>query len=369
MRIRNTIAPTHTHEDERRDKDSALKQSSHTRMRQWPDSIEMAKKNKLESRKKVFFEKEFEKRKVDEEERKFQEIQKHMVVERANKLLFEAQDPVKSFHSKLLLSDVHKERDYQQEIKERQREIERRIEANNIEMEEQQIREYDIKEMKKQEEEKRKKEHQLNVINNQFEDFKIKKIKEYQDYIIEGEMVKLAAKKGLEDDKKKEEERRMKAKLQQKQFEEGNKQLLKMKEDVRNKEKEEIKKIEEYAIKKQQMVDLRKRKEEEKFKEKQDRRQKMLDKQIEYLTQLKNREDEILDKQVKEAEEKKTAAEVAKKKKWQEMKKQMDENREYQIARKKHIKDMEKKEDKEFIESWKDKMGQLVSIQYLLLII
>ena len=57
-------------------------------------------------------------------------------------------------------------------------------------------------------------------------------------------------------------------------------------------EKEEEKKIEYFAIKKQEMVDLRKMKEDEKFKDKQNRRQKMIDKQIEYLDSIKNKENE-----------------------------------------------------------------------------
>ena len=57
MRIRNTIVPPINDEDERKAFDSTLKAVSLQKTRNWPDSIEMAKKNKLESRKKVFFEK------------------------------------------------------------------------------------------------------------------------------------------------------------------------------------------------------------------------------------------------------------------------------------------------------------------------
>jgi hypothetical protein len=49
---------------------------------------------------------------------------------------------------------------------------------------------------------------------------------------------------------------------------------------------------------------LRKDKEEQKFTEKQMTRQKLIDKQIENLSKIKNRENEILNKQVAEAEEK-----------------------------------------------------------------
>jgi len=67
---------------------------------------------------------------------------------------------------------------------------------------------------------------------------------------------------------------------------------------------EELKKIEEFAIKRQQFADFKKRKEEERFQEKQNSLQKIIDKQILYLAQLKSREDEILGKHKQEAEKK-----------------------------------------------------------------
>lgn len=67
---------------------------------------------------------------------------------------------------------------------------------------------------------------------------------------------------------------------------------------------EELKKIEDFAIKKQQLEDFKKRKEEERFQEKQNSIQKIIDKQILYLAQLKSREDEILGKHKQEAEKK-----------------------------------------------------------------
>ena len=145
LRIRNTIIPPEKEEDERKRLDQDYKSISQSKMRQWPDSIDMAKKNKLESRKKVFFEKEMEKRKIDDEERKFQEMQKKIVIEKANKLLFEAQDPVKAFNSKMLLSDVLKERDYQKEITIRKQECENDIQRKWLELDKENIRESDHK--------------------------------------------------------------------------------------------------------------------------------------------------------------------------------------------------------------------------------
>ena len=68
------------------------------------------------------------------------------------------------------------------------------------------------------------------------------------------------------------------------------------------------------------MVDLRKRREAEKFKDKQEKRQKMIDKQIENLNTIKNKDDEILSHQIKDAEEKKMKELEEKKKRLDELK-------------------------------------------------
>jgi hypothetical protein len=360
MRIKNTILTTGQEQDERKNIDARLKQISQIKAKQWPDSIEMAKKTRLESRQKIFFEKELEKRKIDDEEKKFQEMQKKIIVEKANKLLFEQQDAVKSFNSKLLYSDVLKERDIQKEIQDRKKDTERHIENKWYELEQEKMKEFDMKGILKQEEEKEKKKEQINAINGQFHEFKIRKVKEYQDRVVEGEIIKIAAKRALEEEKRKEEERRTKAKHQQDEFKRANENLKIQKDIKKQQEKEEEKRIEEFAVKKQQMIDLRKRKEIENFQNKQGERQKLIDRQIEHLKQIKNKEEEILAKQVKEAEEKRNKELEEKEKRRNEMQRRIDETREYQIRRKREIKEQEREEDKEFVEIWKEKMKQLV---------
>jgi hypothetical protein len=68
------------------------------------------------------------------------------------------------------------------------------------------------------------------------------------------------------------------------------------------------------------MVDLRKNKEEEKFKDKQNKRQRMYDKQCEYLDSIKNVEVEMLANQVKQVEEKRAKELEEKNRKLDELK-------------------------------------------------
>lgn len=307
LRIQNTIVPDDyqkRQDENRKAYDEKLKEISKVRMRKWPDSIEMSKKNKLDERKQLFYKKEEERRKIDEEERKFQELEKKMVVDRANKMYFEGQDAVKSFNSKLMVADAMKEREYQVEIKRKKEEVEKDWENMHLQQMYQNMIEFDKKEEEKVLEEQAKKHHRMGIVNQQLKDAKIKRIKEYQDRVIEGEVIKKRAREEVEEQKQKEIEKLKKIERMNKEFVEDNIKLEKIREQNRVKEALELKKIEEFAIKKEEMDNLRKRKEEEKFQEKQRQRQQIIDKQIEYLKNLKSNQDAILAKHIKEAEEK-----------------------------------------------------------------
>lgn len=307
MRIQNTIVPSNQEKincNNRKDYDDKLKNTSKARMREWPDSIEMSKKKKIEERKQAFFKLEEEKRRIDEEEKKYQELQNKLVVDRANRMFFEGQDAVKSFNSKLLVADALKEREYQKDIKKRKQEIEKEIEEEHLNRLHQQIVDYDQKEFEKELEDKSKRDYRMQVVNQQLKEAKIKKIKEFQDNVIEGEIIKKRARDEVEEQRQKEIEKKKHIEQMNKEFLEANIELEKLKEQKRVKDQLEEKKIEEFSIKKQEMVEMRKRKEEEKFHEKQRQRQKIIDKQVEYLKNIKDKQDEILAKHVKEAEEK-----------------------------------------------------------------
>jgi hypothetical protein len=97
VRMRNTIIPPSKDDDDRKKHDHNLKTLCDSKVKKWPDSVDMAKMTKLDTRKKIFFEKEMDKRRIDEEERKFQEREKKLIIDKASKKMFENQDPVKHY--------------------------------------------------------------------------------------------------------------------------------------------------------------------------------------------------------------------------------------------------------------------------------
>jgi len=85
----------------------------------------------------------------------------------------------------------------------------------------------------------------------------------------------------------------------------------------------------------------------------------MIQRQAEYLAQLKNREDEILTKQVAEAEEKaKKVFEEAEAKRAQ-LKEQIERSRKHQVEKRKAEKASYVQEEKDFTEFWKARNDEL----------
>ena len=158
----------------------------------------------------------------------------------------------------------------------------------------------------------------------------------------------------------KELEKKEKAMYIQQEFVEANMEVKRQKELLKERNREEERKIEEFAITKEQMLDLKKKKEKERNIEKQAVRQKMIEKQTEYLRNLKSRENEILDKQQREVEDKKQKLLDEKTKRLNDLKSQIDDHANAQKKRKFETVIKEKTEDKAFVECWKDRMGELV---------
>lgn len=355
MRIQHEIIPSRSEEENRKERDMKLKTQSQFKISKWDNSS----KTQYPSEKERFIADELRRRQIDELEAQYQAHEKDKIIRKGKQNLFEAKDDIKAFNATLLHSDVLKEREFQQEISKKKKEIEKAIDKKYDKVLKKQLEDYDLKEQIKWEEEQEKKADQMAIINEQLQESKIKNIKDYQEKAVEGILIKESIKRGLEEDKKKEEEIEQKKKEQRDQFVKANEDLEKHKKAKIQKEKEADRKIEEFAIKKQQMEDMRKRVEKEKFDEKQRQKQKIIEDQSERLSEIKEREEQILNKQIKEAEQKKEMEEEIKQKRIKELKSQMEENR--RSKREKNQKQKEKmlREEKEFIDSWKERMKQL----------
>ena len=149
MRIQNEINPLNSELENRKAYNNKLRMLSQMKSKNWADSLEMKKKNRFELEKKRFLEEEERKRLIDLEEKKYKDIKDGQILQKAQKNLFNEQDPVKTFNMKLMYCDILKERDYQKEIKQRKKEINNIIEKQFFEMDKKRSEEMAKKEAKK----------------------------------------------------------------------------------------------------------------------------------------------------------------------------------------------------------------------------
>ena len=166
MRIQNEINPVNSEFENRKAYNSRLKGLSQTKSKYWPDSIEMKKKNRYEFEKKRFLEEEERKRRIDLEEKKYKDLENDQFLKRAQKVLFDEQDPVKTFNMKLMYCDILKERDYQKEIKKRKQEINNAIEKQFFDIDKKRMEEMDKIEKEKELKEQEKKKQRMKMNNN-----------------------------------------------------------------------------------------------------------------------------------------------------------------------------------------------------------
>lgn len=296
MRIQNEINPINAEYENRKAYEKKLKKLSIAKSKNWKDSLEMKKKNEFEMAKKRFLEDERRRRQLDEEEKKYQNMQNDIIIQKARRQLFEEQDAVKSFNSKLLFVDTLKERDYQKEIFNRKKQLNDMINQRFYENQKKKLDEYDKKmEMKKLLEEEKRKER-MKIMKEQLQESKIKIIQDYQERLVEGRLMKLNMEKAVEEDKRMAELKEKQKKQIQKEYFEANERLKQEREAQKEKELAEEKKIELFAFKKQQRDDLRKKVEDQKIKDKLDMHQKMIDVQLNNLLKIQKEKEEAFNR-------------------------------------------------------------------------
>ena len=363
MRIQNEINPINAEYENRKAYEKKLKKLSIAKAKNWKDSLEMKKKNEFEMAKKRFLNDELRRRQLDEEEKKYQNAQNDIIIQKARRQLFEEQDAVKSFNSKLLFCDTLKERDYQKEISDRKKQINEMMNKRFLENEKKKMDEYDKKiELKKILEEEKRKEI-MNAMREQLQESKIKIIQDYQERMVEGRLMKINMQKALEEEKKLAELKEQRKKQMQKEYFEANERLKKEKKLKEEKELAEEKKIELFAIKKQQRDDLRKKVEDQKIKDKLDMHQKLIDLQLNNLMKIEKEKEEAFNRAIeansKQKDEKDEELQRLNQQKKNKILQEIKENMLNSKKEKEEKRLKEKQDDLNYIEEFKKKLAFL----------
>ncbi len=362
MRIKNSVnVPTTEDADAKKLQRKTMHEIAQTKVKNWPNTIDTLRKKKEDDKIKKLRDEEIKRREIDAKEAAYQHQLRKAAVERANEMLYQQQDQVKAFNSKMMLSDVLQERDAQLQINAKKKEIHKAIEKEYVEQDKEQMAVYDEKEKAKAEEDQKKKAHNAAVIREQWKEAQIKKQKLAQESKVEGELIKKQVAEELEKDYLKEMERKQKAVEAQQEFLVSNERLQKTKDELRQKDLEAERKTLEYAQEKEKMNNLRRQKEEERFRAKQAIRQKMIDKQIELLNNIQNAEEKRLEKQVAEAEEKAQKELEEKEKRFKEAQEAIERTRLAQLEKKKAEAEHKKRENEQYTGMWRTRMAELAA--------
>jgi hypothetical protein len=269
------------------------------------------------------------------------------------------QDNVKALHSKMLMCDVIAEQQAQIALKERKKLLEKEIDLQWEELEQQKMVEYDERLREKLEKEYHKKMKNAQNVNEQLEQFKLSYIKKIKEEQLEGELIKRQVEEELEREKERELKRQAKVAKTREDFKQANEELLKIQAAIALKEKEEEARILEFAKKRDALEHLKKTKEEERFKQKQAIKQQLIDRQIAELMRVRDQQEEVLNKQVAEAENKAAEEFEKKERRKREMKEAIEKSRTAQLEKKRLEEEAAKQEEREFAEFWKMRNEEL----------
>merc|ERR1712217_922848 len=180
---------------------------SQARAKTWGNTLEGSRKKKAEERRKKLEAEEFARQEVDAQEAKIQLDARRSTIDRANKLLHDESDRMKSFHSKMMLCDVLAEREAQVGLKGELKKIEQIREDRFLEMEKQNYRKMLEREMKEKETKEELSKIAAKVQKEQLSEYKEKRFREIEDQMLEGELLRREAIEDLESEKQAERKR------------------------------------------------------------------------------------------------------------------------------------------------------------------
>ncbi len=289
-----------------------LSKKSQARAAKWGNTIAAQRRNKEQEKKDRLEKIEMGKRELDRQEAEIQAMQRKDAIERAQRMLYEDSDKVKTFSSGMLLSDVLEERQAQIELAQKKRQIEAAEDEEWFELQQRQWSEHDRAEKAKAEKVLSKVSQVSQMRSDQLVKTKANMIARREQEILEGKAINQRAQEELERQKQKIIEQKEATKKAQRETAHMNKLLQQRRERERKAIELEERKIEAYARKKEALAQERKDRAEMKFNEEMAIRQQMIDKANEHLAGLKNSEEKTLAAQVLAREQADAEREAAK---------------------------------------------------------
>eukprot|EP01051_Picozoa_sp_SAG22_P006220 SAG22_NODE_400_length_11089_cov_6.934668_5_plen_469_part_00 len=356
------MAVTSIHEttpSEWNDQKKALQAASADRASRWGNTIAAQRRAKEQAKKKRLENEEMEKRKLDEDEARIQAQLRRDAIERAQRMLYEDSDKIKTFASGMLMSDVMEERQAQIALGHTKRHIEVAEEEEWFELQQKQWAEHDSREVQQEERVKSKLMEEKGMRKAQIETTKKAIVDRQKAAHAEGQAILARSQEELQRQRQELLDKKEAAQKAQEETARMNKLLQERRERERAAIEVEEKRIEDYAERKEQLALERKERAEMKFAEEMAVRQKMIDRANAHLASLQTGENKVLAKQIAEREKSDAEREAAKAAFRAREMEACDLSRSEQMRLRRDAKVREKVEQQQLADQWKESCERL----------
>lgn len=313
---------------------TAMRDQSQARYKNWGNTLEAQRTRKKLDRQKKLDALEQAQQAIDAEESEYQEAQKRVVLDRANRLLWQDTDKVKNFHGGLLLASVLKEREAQLELAAAKKAQQQLINQTYHDIaEEDRLK---ALEMSRLEREKRAEQNHAAAAQQltQLREVRERQEAERAEQVAEGQRIKRIAAEAVKEAEEEDAARKEKMLSYNQEYLRANDEQRALKAQRAAVEALEDSKIAAFAAEKDRLIALRRDHEAAKFASKQARFEKMLRRQYEHLSDIKEAEARRLDSQVKEIEKRTEDREAADAAKRAALKETIRVSRQAQVDRK-----------------------------------
>ena len=313
---------------------TAMHQQSQARYKNWGNTLEAQRTKKKTDRVRKLEAIERAQQLIDAEEQHYQEAQRRVVLDRANRLLWQDTHAVKNFHGGLLHASVLKEREAQIDLKQRKA-AQRRVldQTFHDAAEEDRIK---AEEMSLIEAEKRAENARAAAAQQlqQLREVRVKQQEERLEQVAEGERIKRVAAAAIQESAAEDARRQEAARRYNAEYMRANDEQLLLKQAQVEHEMKEDARIVAFATEKERLVNLRRDHEAAKFAAKQQRIEKMLKAQFDHLSHIKEAEAQRTNQQIKEIEKRTDDRIAADKEKALQLKETIRLSRQAQLDRK-----------------------------------
>jgi hypothetical protein len=342
------------------DRRAHLKEVSDARVANWPNTIE-AQRMKKERGRKARFEEEEERRKViDQQETELQEAKKQAAIRKANMLLYEQNDKIKTFSSKLFLASVLDEREQQLHLKQQKKAAQKAIEERFTLQQAEELKRAQEEEEKKLEEAERRAVALKQAQLQQLADIRVRKIARRDDNVNEGAAIKHRAMQAVDEEVRAEVDRKLGQKARAKELITANEEQKRLREAKLERERVEEEKILKFAsVKEEQMLE-RKRRVDDKHSAKLDRRQRLIDQQAEMLAELQAATEEREMKAMRDFEKERREREEREANVRAERQMEIDRSRRMQLDRRSTRKEREANEKGHMQDVWRQHAERMI---------